>query len=365
MSLTQHIKPRLILLHIGLILVGTLGGLAAQAMGLPLPFVLGSLILVAIVAQLDELAGIRGESSLLGDFKFDDQFRALFIALIGVAIGAQITWAVIAAIPRAALSFLALTLFVPIAFWVNYQIFRRVGKYDHATAFFSASPGGLYEAIMLGEKSGADIRLLTLAQFLRIIFVVTLLPIGLSLYIGHPVGSSGGMSLSPADAGYEHVPLVIVTGLVGLFLGYKLNVPAPQLIGPLLAAAVVSVSGLAVLDMPPWMLSAAQIVIGTTLGTRFTGIRPAMLMRGAWLGFLTVGSMLVIGGIMAIAVMPVTGESFDVLLISFSPGGVTEMALIALSLNANPAFVTMHHLYRIVLTVFVIVRAAKRFIPDL
>jgi uncharacterized protein len=47
------------------------------------------------------------------------------------------------------------------------------------------------------------------------------------------------------------------------------------------------------------------------------------------------------------------------LLISFSPGGVTEMALIALSLNANPAVVTLHHLYRIILTV-VMLGVAKR-----
>ena len=46
-----------------------------------------------------------------------------------------------------------------------------------------------------------------------------------------------------------------------------------------------------------------------------------------------------------------TGEAVDVLLITLAPGGVTEMALVALSLHANPAFVTIHHIYRIVLTV--------------
>jgi uncharacterized membrane protein AbrB (regulator of aidB expression) len=109
------------------------------------------------------------------------------------------------------------------------------------------------------------------------------------------------------------------------------------------------------------MLSASQIVIGTTLGTRFVGIRPAMLWRGAWLAVLSVGTMLLVGTAMALVLVPLTGEHFDVLLISFAPGGVTEMALIALSLNANPAFVTLHHIYRIVLTVLVIGRVAKRF----
>jgi Putative ammonia monooxygenase len=53
--------------------------------------------------------------------------------------------------------------------------------------------------------------------------------------------------------------------------------------------------------------------------------------------------------------------NFLVSMISFAPGGVTEMSLIALSLSANPAVVTLHHLVRISLTVVLISALAKRF----
>ena len=53
---------------------------------------------------------------------------------------------------------------------------------------------------------------------------------------------------------------------------------------------------------------------------------------------------------------------FDVLLISFAPGGLIEMSLIALSLNANPALVSLHHMYRILLTVFGL-HALQRYLP--
>jgi len=61
--------------------------------------------------------------------------------------------------------------------------------------------------------------------------------------------------------------------------------------------------------------------------------------------------MMLIALVLVLLVRQVTDAPFDMLLISFAPGGVTEMALIALSLNANPALVTAHHIYRIVLTV--------------
>ncbi|GGE25862.1 monooxygenase [Primorskyibacter flagellatus] len=356
-----NINPRLILLHLGLILLGALGGLAAQAVGLPLPFILGSLIVVALATQVSELVVRDPQRALLPPgFKFNDTFRAIFIAVIGMTIGTRITTEVLMSLPRAAFSFAALTLFVPLTFWVNYLIFRRVGGYDHPTALFSASPGGLYEAMLFGEQTGADMRQLMLAQFLRIIFVVTLLPIGMSLYVGHPVGSSGGMRFVAEGTGLEHLPVAALVVGLGLYGGFRLHLPAAQLMGPLLLGALVTLSGLAVLDLPNWTLSASQIVIGTTLGTRFTGIRPAMLLRGAWLATLTVGAMLLIGTAMALALHPLSGEAVDVLLTSFAPGGVTEMALIALSLNANPAFVTLHHVYRIILTVFVLTWAARR-----
>ena len=357
-----QIQPRLILLHLGLILLGAIGGLGAQTLGLPLPYILGSLLLVAVFSQAVEVLQRDSARPLLPEgFRFNDDFRAIFIAVIGVAIGTKITMDVILALPRAAYSFAALTLFVPLTFWTNYLIFRRIGGYDQATALFSGSPGGLYEALLFGENAGADVRQLMLAQFLRVILVVTLLPIGMSLYIGHPVGSSAGLSFASADTGYEHLPVALLVVFLGLFLGFRLKLPAGQLVGPLLLGGIVTLTGLAVLDLPPWTLSAAQVVIGTSLGTRFVGIRPEMLLKGAWLALLSVGSMLLIGTAMAVVLQPVTGEHVDALLISFAPGGVTEMALVALSLNASPAFVTLHHLYRILLTVVVIGQVAKRF----
>lgn len=339
-----------------LTLLGAIGGWLAHWLGLPLPYMMGSLLATSMVAVF--LPRVVPE-----DYKTPDLFRASFIALIGVTIGARVTWEVLVELSRAIPSFVALTVFVPLVLAVNYVIFRKVGGYDRPTSFFSGTPGGLMEAMLLGEQNGADVRLVTMQQFLRIIFVVTLLPIGLSVWYGHPVGSAGGMSLSRAEAGLEHLPEVIVIGAIGLFLARWLNIPAGQLVGPLLVGALVTIAGLAVIEVPAWMISAAQVVIGSSLGIRFIGISAGLIARGMGLASLSVGAMLLIGGLFAALVRPLTGEPFDVLLISFSPGGVTEMALIALSLQANPAFVTTHHIYRILLTVAVMVWSMKRVLP--
>ncbi|WP_163849492.1 AbrB family transcriptional regulator [Pseudooceanicola aestuarii] len=336
--------------------LGLAGGLLARMLGLPLPFVLGPLVATSLLAIL------RADLLPTG-FRYPDAWRAAAIAVIGVTIGARVTWEVLAALPQAAFSFAALTLFVPLVQVMNYQIFTRIGKYDRVTAFFAAAPGGLIEAMVMGEAAGADARLLTVQQFMRIICVLTLLPVGLSLWYGAPIGSGAGISLARADAGITHLPEVALLGLLGLGLGHVLRLPAGQLLGPMLLGGAANLSGLAVVEIPQWLISMAQLIIGASLGLRFAGVNFAMLLRAVGLGVLSVAGMLLIGGGLALAIAPLAGEHFDVLLISFAPGGVTEMALVALSLNANPAFVTIHHLYRIILTVVMLVWAARRWQP--
>jgi uncharacterized membrane protein AbrB (regulator of aidB expression) len=44
-------------------------------------------------------------------------------------------------------------------------------------------------------------------------------------------------------------------------------------------------------------------------------------------------------------------ESLTALVLAYAPGGVTEMSLIALTLNAGVAFVATHHIARIFIAV--------------
>ena len=333
-----------ILTTILVLATGAAGGLLASYTPLPLPYMLGSLIATAL------LSSVTGHRFPTG-YKFPQSIRLIFLALIGVMIGAQVTPDLAAMVPSLMVSFAALTVFVGLAHAGNYVIFRRLGGYDQPTAFYSGTPGGLMESIAMGEEAGADIAILTMQQFLRIVLVISLLPIGLSLWLGAPVGSAGGMTLARADVNLAQLPIVVAVGLLGLGFGKALHLPAGQLTGPLFVAAAVSLSGLVPLDMPQWLINEAQIVIGASLGMRFGGLKGRALVKGIWLGLASVALMMAIALVLVTIVQDLTGAPFDTLLISFAPGGVTEMALIALSLQANPALVTAHHIYRIILTV--------------
>ncbi len=316
----------------------------ARAVSLPLPFMLGPLMASGLVAT-------ALPARLPDGYRFPPVLRLVFISIIGLMIGAQVTPDLFGNGANLAVSGAALIVFVVLAHGYGYAVLRYLGGYDRPTAFYGSAPGGLFESIALGEEAGADPARLTLQQFLRIIAVVTLLPIGLSLWVGHPVGSSAGVTLARGDVPWSALPYLVVSGAAGLALGYGLRLPAKQLTGPLVVAATLSLTGIYHADVPQWLVNAAQIVVGTALGMRFTGLSGKLVLRGLWLSLLCVAGMLLLSTLLALLLVQVLDQPFDVLLISLAPGGVTEMSLIALSLSANPAFVTLHHVFRILITV--------------
>ena len=133
--------------------IGLIGGWLASRIGAPMPYMLGALFASALVA-------VFGGRLFPENYVFPARFRLLFIGVIGVAIGARVDASILLLGGAFAFSLGAVTLFVVLAQGANYLIFRRFGGLDRPTAWFSGSPGGLLEAISMGEAAGADLRML-------------------------------------------------------------------------------------------------------------------------------------------------------------------------------------------------------------
>ncbi|QFS83116.1 Putative ammonia monooxygenase [Roseivivax sp. THAF40] len=336
---------RILYLTALMLLVAAAGGWIAAQIMVPMPWMIGALAASAI-----SVATLQG--SLLRDYVFPNRFRNPFIALVGVMIGSQASPELLDSLATLPLALAALLLFILVAHAGNVVIFERLGGYDRATAFYAGTPGGLMESILLGEGAGADIRILTLQQFLRIIFVVTLVPAALSIWAGEPLGSAAGIApggdIPPVWSDYV---LGAGAAALGLFLARAVHVPAGHLVGPLVITAALTLVGAIDLHLPFWVLAVAQVVIGTSLGLRFLGITAAHIRRGLGLAFVSVAFMLALGAILSLVLAQVTGLDVVQLLLSFAPGGVTEMSLIALSLSVSPALVSLFHVARILMTV--------------
>ncbi|MEO0344488.1 MAG: AbrB family transcriptional regulator [Pseudomonadota bacterium] len=328
-----------------LFLCGAAGGGVAYFLGLPMPFLLG-----ALVASATFVLTYETEERSFG--KINPNYRVAFIAMTGVMIGGTFPPELLGVLPKFIISALAIIPFMFVAHAGSYAIMRYIGKYDVKNAYWASLPGGLVEAVLLGEKEGADLRILTAQHFIRIIVIVLTVPFGFFLITGEAVGSAAGESFGAANwHGYD-VPLIVLIAAIGYVIGKGLRLPAGHLMGPMLLALIASVTGLIVVTNPPWLLAFCQLVVGTALGSQFAGINRRMLITSLGMGLLSVTYMLAIGTGFALLVQSFVPVDFTAMFISYAAGGLAEMSLIALSLNLSPVIVALHHLFRIFITVW-------------
>ena len=323
--------------------VGLAGSLLAVWLGLPMPFLLGSLVATGAYAMF----ATRGSGEKLA---FPSWLRKGFIAVIGVMIGTTFSKDLLAIIPSLWVSMALMVPYVAVSLTVGYLLFRHVGKYDRTTATFAAMPGGFVEAVAFGEQAGSDVRVLTLQHFARIVLVVVAVPLLFYFWSGQAVGSAAGQTFSVNPWGTTDVVMIAILAPLGMLVGPWLRLPAPYLTGPLVLSALLHATGLSATNNPDWLLYLAQLVVGTGLGANFSGATIKQLLNAFGLGLIAVSLMLVISYGFAVMTANLVPLSFDALFISYAPGGVTEMNLIALSLGISPVITATHHLFRILLT---------------
>jgi len=119
----------------------------------------------------------------------------------------------------------------------------------------------------------------------------------------------------------------------------------------MLLSGAVHLAGLTESRPPAPVIAVAQVVVGAAIGTRFAGADLRQLGRVALAAVGLTALLLTVNVAFAWAVHRVTGLALIDLILAYAPGGVAEMSLIALALGTDAAFVSTHHVARIILIV--------------
>ncbi|MEI2298856.1 AbrB family transcriptional regulator [Ensifer sp. MJa1] len=115
--------------------------------------------------------------------------------------------------------------------------------------------------------------------------------------------------------------------------------------------AIMHLAGLTELVLPSVALGLAQVVIGATIGCRFAMASPRLIVRVVALSIGSTALLMCVSLAFAAGLACLTGDRFIALVLAYSPGGVAEMSLIALSLGIDVPFVVLHHIVRVFLVV--------------
>lgn len=325
-------RPRLNALAVTALGVGVFWGL-----DLPLPFLFGPMAGCLILG----LAGGR----MRGLGPVGDAMRTI----LGIAVGASITPALLADLPRMAASLVLVPVYLTLAGLIGYPLLRRVFGFDHPTAWYGAMPGGVQDMLLFGEEAGAKLRSLSLLHATRVLMIVTLAPPLLWAFHGIDLNTPPGQPA--AQTPVLQMVLMAVAGIGGWQIARRLGLFGASLLGPMIATAALSLAGFITLRPPAEAIWIAQVFIGLAVGVRYSGLSLGELRHdvaaGAVLTLMLAAMTLVFAEGLFFAGLAPQLEAF----MAFAPGGQAEMAVLALLAGADLAFIVSHHILRIVLVI--------------
>jgi membrane AbrB-like protein len=289
----------------------------------PLPWMIGPLLATAVVSMLG------GPTASWTPLRNSGQW------VIGCALGLYFTPQVVALLAglwwAIALNIVwALALGLAFGAWL-YRVHHGPGPFTSAglsriTTYFAAPIGAASEMTLMAERHGAQTDLVASAHSLRVLLVTLIIPFRFS------VGGAARAGRHPARRAHGDLPglalLAVLTG-IGCWAMLKLERTNPWFIGALVVSLLLTACGLTLSALPQWMTNAAQLVIGISLGVRFTSGFVHMAPR--WLGSValaTVGMIVLCAGF-AWLLAQFTSLHWATLLLGTSPGGIAEMAITA------------------------------------
>ena len=306
-------------------------------LSLPLPFLFGPMAASLVAALLG--ARLTG----LGQVSVGAR------AVLGVAIGASVTPALVAQVPAMMASVALVPIYILIIGAVGYPFFRRICRFDPVTAFYSAMPGGAADMTIFGQEAGANVRQLSLVHATRLLVIMIVAPIVLvkiyGVTLNHPVGQPAG------EIPLTEMAIMVAAGLIGWKGGERIGLFGAAILGPLIVATVLSLTGLLEHRPPREALLAAQFLIGTSIGVSYVGVTLRELRDTVAGGAAFVLILAVIaGGMTEIVTLSRLGPPVEGFL-AFTPGGQAEMSMLAIIAGADLGFVIVHHLTRILIVI--------------
>lgn len=299
------------------------------ALGVPSPALFGGL-----VAGLVRALGLPGRVDVPGPVATAGQ------AVIGVAMGALVDLETLRAVAADWLPVLLVTTATLALSLVAGLLLRVRPEISPVTRAFSMIAGGASGIIAMAHDLGADQRMVAVLQYLRVLLIVVLMPVVATVAYGASADGSGPVAGS-ADSGWPAGLLFTVgCSAVGLAAGRLVRLPVVTLLGPMVAAAVVDLTGLGRgAEVPGPVESAAFLVIGLQVGVSFTRESLRTIGRALPLATAVILGLIVasagLGGVLAAA----TGVSALDGYLATTPGGLYAVLATASDSGADVTFV--------------------------
>ncbi len=329
--------------HITTYVIAAVGVALFMALNLPLPWLLGPIFACLAGA----IAGVPMRSK--------KQVNELMRTILGVAVGATFTPALLLLMTGYWPTLLLIPVMTLAIGLIGVPYFQRIWGYDFPTSYYATMPGGLQDMLVFGEEAGGNVRAMSLIHATRVLVIVVALPVLLKFIW------DADLSTPPGEPAATIAPtqllLMVFCAVFGWQIAKRVGMFGASILGPLLLAALLALTGILTHRPPVEAIWLAQFYIGMSVGVKYVGITVQEVRRDLMAGFGFCAILIVLTVIFTETIYALDLAPPLETLLAFAPGGQAELTILALIVGADMSFVIAHHVLRI----FVVILGAPLF----
>ena len=314
--------------------------LVADILNLPLAWFLGPMLATSIGA----LTGLK--------IKIPRLILSSILILLGLYIGNYIDKDLFSQIHEWLLTSLIMFVYIVLSIFIVSIYLQKFSNYEKKASIFSAAPGALGPLMILAEDQKTDLSHVATSHLIRLIIIVTAFPFFVNSYYEANIVTDVQETFK--NQSYFQLLILIIFSVILVLILDKLKAPAALLSGTLVASGLLQVTEIAAYQISANIVDYCLLILGASVGCRFADKTFKEVAKNAFHSFVATFLLVTLGIIAALFASLIIDKNFFTLLLSYCPGGIYEVAVIAIFFNLDPEFVSFHHIIRLLMILFIV-----------
>jgi membrane AbrB-like protein len=322
------------------ILVSIPSAVVADYFNIPLAWMLGPMLAVSIAA----LGGIKVKMPKLA--------LSSILIVLGLHIGNYIDQNLINQMTEWVWTSAIMFIYILVSILIVSKYLQKFSGYKDKTSIFSAAPGALGPLMILAEHEKSDLSQVATSHLIRLIIIITVIPFFVVNF-----SSTEALEIQKfnfLDQNHFDLLILLIGSILLIFLFDKIGVPAALLSGTLVASGILQITEIASYKLPDQSINFCLLILGASVGCRFADKSLKEVARNSFHSFVATAILVTLGLLAALAATYFVDTNFLTLLLSFCPGGIYEVAVIAIAFDLDPNFVAFHHIIRLLMILFTV-----------
>ena len=336
----ENFKQIFSLPFISVIIISIPSAIIAEYFNIPLAWFLGPML----ITSLASLMGLKTKMPRL--------VLSSILIILGLYIGNYIDKDLFSQMQDWIWTSFIMLIYIILSVLLVSKYLEKFSKYEKKTSIFSAAPGALGPLMILAEDAKTDLSQVATSHLIRLIIIITIFPfIVNSFYEVEKLNISEEII---SDQNFYHLTILILSSVVLILFFEKIKVPAALLTGTLVASGLLQITEVASFQISHNIIDYCLLILGSSVGCRFADKTFGEIGRNALHSFVATFLLVILGIAAAVVAGLVIDKNFFTLLLSYCPGGIYEVAVIAIFFNLDPEFVSFHHIIRLLMILFIV-----------